>query len=86
MYRKNLQDQAPVYNDGYTKLGNAIIIQAVKDYRSALKKLKKHPGNDTAKYTKNEVERFFRSELYSALTSVDCEFLIKKLQQEVKNA
>ena len=38
MYRKNLQGQTTtVFEDGYIKLGNAIIIQAVKDYRDVLK-------------------------------------------------
>ena len=30
-------------NDVYERLANAIILQAVKDYRLALKKLNKHP-------------------------------------------
>lgn len=70
-------------NDVYEKLANAIILQAVKDYRDALKRLRKHPRNDTARATKEEVERFFRSDWYSALTDVDPELLIRKLIEEV---
>ena len=67
----------------YENLSNAIILMAVKDYRSALKKLKKRPNYEPAKIMKSEVERFFRSDWYRELTSVDGEYLISKLQAEV---
>jgi len=70
-------------NDIYERLANAIILQAVKDYRNALKRLKKYPRNETALYTKREVERFFRSDWYTSLTTVDPEMLILKLNEEV---
>lgn len=69
--------------DPYEQLANAIILQAVKDYRDALKKLKKRPRYEPAKYTITEVERFFHSDWYRELTSVDGNFLIKKLRTEV---
>lgn len=84
MYIKNLQDQTPVFDDGYTKLGNAIIMQAVKDYRDALKGLIKNPYSKSAICVKTEVERFFRSDWFSSLTGVDGEMLIKKLSAEVQ--
>lgn len=34
--------------DPYENLANAIVLQAVKDYRDALKRLKKKPGNQAA--------------------------------------
>ena len=67
----------------YENLANAIILHAVKDYRMALKSLKAHPRNRTAQADKAEIERFFRSQWYSALTSVDGEMLIRSLQKEV---
>lgn len=67
----------------YQNLANTIILMAVKDYRDALKKLKKRPRYGPAQDMKNEVERFFRSDWYRELTSVDGEILIKKLQAEV---
>ncbi len=69
--------------DSYENLANSIILLAVKDYRAALKKLKKWPRNESTKIMKDEVERFFRSAWYRELTSVDGEFLISKLQAEV---
>ena len=69
--------------DGYEKLANGIILLAVKDYRSALKKLKRNPKNAAANDTVHEVERFLRSDWYKTLTSVDGEMLIRKLREEV---
>ena len=70
-------------NDVYERLSNAIVLRAVKDYRNALKRLKKHPQNEKALNTKREVERFFRSDWYASLTTVDPEMLITKLKKEV---
>ena len=67
----------------YENLANAIILQAVKDYRVALKCLKVNPRNKTAFADKEEIERFFRSGWFSVLTSVDGEMLIRSLQKEV---
>ena len=67
----------------YENLANAIILQAVKDYRVALKCLKVNPKNKSALADKDEVERFFRSDWFSALTSVDGEMLIRSLTMEV---
>ena len=67
----------------YENLANAIILQAVKDYRMALKSLKANSRNSTARADKAEIERFFRSQWYSVLTSVDGEMLIRSLQKEV---
>lgn len=68
--------------DGYERLANEIILLAVKDYRGALKKLKRNPHNYAAKDTVAEVERFFRSDWYKELTEVDGEMLIRKLREE----
>jgi len=67
----------------YENLANAIILQAVKDYRTTLNCLAMNPNNRSARYDKAEVERFFRSQWYSALTSVDGEMLIRSLREEV---
>lgn len=70
--------------DCHQNLANAVILCAVKDYRVALKKLNKRPNYGPAKEMKAEVERFFRSEWYRELTSVDGDVLIKQLQMEVR--
>ena len=62
--------------DPYENLANAIVLQAVKDYRDALKRLKKKPGNQAAMSDAMKCERFFRSGWYKAL---------KKLREEAKS-
>lgn len=65
------------------KLANAIVLQAVSDYRAALKKVKKNPKNRDAMDEALQIEKFFRSEWYQVLTSVDGEYLIDRLRKEV---
>ena len=67
-------------------MANAIVLQAVSDYRVALKKIKAHPKNREAISEALEIEKFFRSGWYSQLTSVDGEYLIKRLQDEVRQS
>ena len=69
--------------DPHEALANAIILQAVKDYRMALKRVKKNPRNKEAI---SEALAFFRSSWYSTLTSVDGDFLIQKLQEEIRQS
>ena len=48
----------------------------------SLKSLKANSRNRTAQADKAEIERFFRSQWYSALTDVNGEMLILSLQKE----
>ena len=59
--------------DPYQELANAIILQAVKDYRMT---------DDEREL--QEIERFFRSDWFGVLTSVDPDLLISKLRKEKK--
>ena len=68
--------------DPYENLANAIIMQAVKDYRAAKKKLKKRPTNKDAELMVIDTEKFFRSDWFTALTNVDGEVILRKLQEE----
>ena len=71
--------------DPYENLVNAIVLQAVKDYRDALKRLKKKPSNQATLSDTMEGEYFFRSGWDAALTNVDGEYLIYKLREEAKS-
>ena len=55
----------------YENLANAIILQAVKDYRLT---------DDEAELA--EIERFFRSGWFGVLSKVDPEYLIRNLRKE----
>ena len=57
--------------DPYENLAQAIILQAVKDYRLT-----------DDEYELAEIERFFRSGWFGVLSKVDPEYLIKKLRKE----
>lgn len=57
--------------DPYENLAQAIILQAVKDYRLT---------DDEPEL--QEIERFFRSGWFGVLSKVDPEYLIKKLRKE----
>ena len=98
--------------DPYERLANAVILQAVRDYRTALCALHSYKGighelvlyeklvaegkvrEDVimeqklaalrrARADKTEIEEFFHSPLYSILTDVDGEIILKRLQEEV---
>ena len=60
-----------LYKENYEKLAQAIIIQAVRDYR-----------NSYSYQTRCSIERFFRSEWFMVLTNLDGEMLIKRLRKE----
>ena len=55
----------------YENLANAIVLQAVKDYRL---------HDDEQELA--SIERFFRSGWFNTLTSIDPEMLISKLRKE----
>ena len=60
-----------------------IVLQAVSEDRAALKKVEKNPKNRDAIDGALQIEKFFRSEWYQVLTSVDGEYLIDRLRKEV---
>lgn len=68
----------------YQSLANAIIEQAAKDYRISLRYHFKHPGNTRYQQNVCEIERFFRSDWYTALTDVEGEYLIREIRRRVQ--
>lgn len=65
--------------DPWEELANAIILQAVKDYRLALRAPE---WSVKAQTTVKECESFFRSDWFKILTTVDGEYLIRRLREE----
>ena len=68
--------------DPWQSLANAIVISAAKDYRTALRRLRRNPKNKTALSEIADLEWFFRSDWYAMLTNVPGETLIRKLKEE----
>ena len=58
----------------YENLANAIILQAVKDYRLS-----------DDEWELQEIEHFFRSGWFGVLSKVNPEFLIQSLRKEKRN-
>ena len=65
-------------------LANAIVLQAVEDYRKARKVLKKYPDNREANDMIRDTESFFRSDWFGVLTEIDGEYLLRKLKEETE--
>lgn len=63
-------------------LGNAIILQAVKDFRHARRRLKRRPDDRAAVKTVREISRFFRSRYFCLLTRLDGPSLLNRLMNE----
>ena len=55
----------------YQELANAVVLQAVKDYRMT---------EDTQKL--KALDRFFRSDWFAVLTTLDPDFLLRQMQKE----
>ena len=68
--------------DNINALTQAIAEQAVKDWRRAVKKLRKNPDDKDQLARKRECEQFFRSEWFTYLTDLDGRYVLMKLKQE----
>ena len=67
----------------WQKLANAIVEQAVKDYRMEQARVKANPQNsDHAKAEVRKLERFFRSDWFEVLTDVDGRLVLSRLKKE----
>ena len=70
-------------DEEYKELATAIVMQAVNDYRKALKGLKAKPTDKEALKTKRECEKFFRSGWLLSLTSINPQLIMDKINKEV---
>lgn len=70
----------------FEDLANAIIILAAEDYRQAYREANINTGSESvrrdARKEARKIERFFRSDWYNKLTSVDGEYMIKTLRKQ----
>lgn len=67
----------------YEALGNAVVLQAVKDYRDAVHKLSRGKKNMIAESMKQECERFFKSPYFNIFTQLDGKTLLSQFEKEV---
>ena len=69
--------------ENYKNLANAIILQAVKDFKPAYRRLKKHPNDRLAQDTVREITRFFCSDYFCALSDLDGPALLNRIMREM---
>lgn len=68
--------------ENYEELANAIVIRAVEDYRRLKRKAEKHPDDKLIRDEMRHIERFFKSQWFYALTSINPDRLIRLLNAE----
>ena len=72
------------HNEPYAELANAIILQAIKDFRQCVRKIKRGCSNvDAAINEAKEIIAFIESAWFRTLTNLDPQILLKKLREEV---
>ena len=70
--------------NGYFELANAIILQAVKDYRDLWTVLSANPNDRKAKRELKKIEEFFHSTYFTTLTDLDGKKLLEDIQDELE--
>ncbi len=66
----------------WQELASAVVLQAAKDYREALGRLKKRPNDGYSIKTKKECEKFFLSQRFDLFTGIDGKGLMEMLRKE----
>lgn len=64
--------------ENYRALADAVIMQAVKDYRSAYRRRGRFPDDSKAEKDIRMITRFFCSRYFQVLTDLDGPMLLKK--------
>ncbi|HCG58951.1 MAG TPA: hypothetical protein DEV97_02965 [Lachnospiraceae bacterium] len=67
----------------YEELARAVILQAVKDFRPAYRRLKRYPDDRLAQKTVREITRFFCSQYFEGLTDLDGPALLHRIMKEI---
>ncbi len=70
-------------DEGFHALANAIILQAVKDFKPAYRRLKKRPDDKAAATRVKEITKFFCSEYFTLLTDLDGPRFLKRLMEKI---
>ena len=63
---------------GYRELADAVVLQAVNDYRRAVNRLLCKASDAKAHHDIHEIEAFFRSGWFQVLCDLDGEELLRK--------
>lgn len=84
-YSEEKISRSVTITEAYENLANAIVKQAVVDYKAQLRKLAKKPKDKDAQREAERLEKFFHSGWYEQLTNLDGDWLIRKVREMVKD-
>ncbi len=77
------------YREGWTNLAFAVVLQAVEDYRAALKKMKRFPRRKKYQREVKACEDFFLKgnypKFYEAVLEVDGRLIVERIRKEVRH-
>lgn len=71
--------------EAYQSLASAIVMQAVLDWREAMRTLRRRPVYPEATRLMNDCERFLCSEWCEGLSGLNGSLLLKKLREDFKH-
>nr|DAM52719.1 MAG TPA: hypothetical protein [Caudoviricetes sp.] len=66
-------------------LGNSVVLQAVRDYRDAVKILSRGKRNKLAEEMRDECVKFFKSEHFNYFSKLDGTTLLLELEKEAEH-
>ena len=69
-------------DEAYNELANAIITEAVKDYKWHVKRIISGKGKDTDYNEISKIEMFIKSEYFRSLTKVDPQVIMEYLEKQ----
>ena len=68
-------------DEAYERLAAAIVVQAVKDYKGALRKEARGKATDSTQSTIVSCEHFFKSDWFQMLSDLDGPTLMQKVRR-----
>jgi hypothetical protein len=84
-FGESVHKPLPVYDNlEWENLAEAVIMLACKDYRKAYRRHLTHPTKETETELNRE-RKFFRSDWFNVLTTLDGETILSRLEEEVRN-
>ena len=70
------------HGEAYNELANAIIIEAVKDYKRHVKRIISGKGKDADYNEISKIETFIKSGYFRSLTKVDPQVIMEYLEKQ----
>ncbi len=66
-------------------LANAVVLQALEDYREACRRLRRRPNLKIAAAQKRSLERFFRSRWFHTLSDLEIQPILEQIRKGGRN-